>query len=312
MTMALDTLIYAGISALPELFGIENFIGDYSEVGKAVEILNQYEIKFIDSIEGGRLYDEFKHGDLGLDDLVIGRLSDYFDSYLERGGFKNEEQSWEFTILNHFFSVEEDYHLSLPLIQFGGFDGVVHIIFEEKDRSIFSNSSLQKLLIRLFSNEYEGLLLDWDSVGENMQRRSTLPRQLAYLTSDEYHESAYTNPIFKECQYRAFYLNSMAYYMKRIEYNDVVPESFKTEYRKRAIIAILIDSYAHNISAHSLTVLKWFFQQRASTKKAIRELEQEIREDKSFKEWSPPLKTYLEGKLPGSFTPEDIEKGGFT
>lgn len=37
---------------------------------------------------------------------------------------------------------------------------------------------------------------------------------------------------------------------------------FADELRRQAIMSILIDSYAHNISAHSLTALNWWFKQR--------------------------------------------------
>jgi hypothetical protein len=46
------------------------------------------------------------------------------------------------------------------------------------------------------------------------------------------------------------------------QYSDVILKSWKSTL-KTAIISILIDSYAHNISAHSLSALEWWFMLRS-------------------------------------------------
>ena len=42
----------------------------------------------------------------------------------------------------------------------------------------------------------------------------------------------------------------------------ILKNKFRLQNLKTAIISILVDSYAHNISAHSLAALKWWFEQR--------------------------------------------------
>ncbi|WP_170110388.1 sigma-54-dependent transcriptional regulator [Flavilitoribacter nigricans] len=58
-----------------------------------------------------------------------------------------------------------------------------------------------------------------------------------------------------------FLSNSNSSLIKSIR-SDKISNQLERMHRERAIISILIDSYAYNISAHSLTVLKWWYQQR--------------------------------------------------
>ncbi|HMQ48091.1 MAG TPA: hypothetical protein PKA00_07945 [Saprospiraceae bacterium] len=305
-----DTLIYGGIKEQIKFSSKAKSIADDEGVVVAVDGLAQYSIKLGDARVAGDLFNSYSEGELELKDIPKGDLKAYFDnSEKNEQGILQHEQAHEYPIINHFFDISTDLFISLPLIQFGQFDGVVHIIFQQSDKDIFYDPKSWRQLIRHFSLEYEGLLLDWDLVGDNMEKKSAVREELDYLISEEYEKASTTNPIFKELKYRLYYIDSYDYYLTRIDQNDAVPEYLKQEHRKRAIISILIDSYAHNISAHSLTVLKWWFQQRAGNEEEISALIKEIAEHPSFKEWGIQLRDYLAERFPDAYQPKDIESG---
>lgn len=252
------------------------------------------------------LYQPFQEGELDLNDIQIGELSTYFNgsSDLEL----KEAVALEEDIVSKYFNINKDYYLSLPVIQFGEFDGVVHIIFSSSQYEKFDQKAIISI-IRLISMEFENLLLDWDLVDENIERDSILASVIDYLNDQEYARNVAGNPIIKELNYRQYYEESLPYFLKRRDQNEAVPDRIKDELRKRAIISILIDSYAHNISAHSLTVLKWWFHQRASSKVKLLHAVKEITEDTSFNIWMDSLKGYLGARFPSSHSSEEIEKG---
>lgn len=255
----------------------------------------------------GDLFKQFRGGGLGMEDIEVGNLSDYFEDAKENGKLVNE-QKLEYAVLNRYFNISKDHFLSLPLIQFGKFDGVVHIIFNESDIAEFEDPIMWRHLIRQFSMEYEGLLMAFDLVGTNMEKETILREDLKYLTSEDYETASTTNHIFRQLKYRRYYLESYNYLLKRLDQIDEVPTHLKGEHRKRAIISILIDSYAHNISAHSLTVLKWWFQQRAkhiSIEKTVKKIEEKF----PFDNWGNPIADFLLREFPDAFNKEDIAKG---
>ncbi len=123
-------------------------------------------------------------------------------------------------------------------------------------------------IIKLFSFEYDSLVLDWDLVGENIQETSKV--KLGRLNEIDYYEKDNKNPILKELKFPTYYRISLRYLTERLEQNNQVPlllqeqrEALIKQQRVTAIITILVDSYAHNISAHSLTALNWWFRERA-------------------------------------------------
>lgn len=73
------------------------------------------------------------------------------------------------------------------------------------------------------------------------------------------------NPIQKECRVDEYYKIQAYYHSNRIQKNEEILNSIKEQARKSreqllrtATITILLDSFAHNISAHSLTALSWW------------------------------------------------------
>jgi hypothetical protein len=154
---------------------------------------------------------------------------------------------------------------------------MVHIVYHEDEHHMFfkkddeGNESINKFnvgnLIKAFSREYEGLILDWDIVdvkGQQYQEGSfndALQERL-YLTKGIGPQVQY-NPILLELGYLDYYKRHKPYFDDRFKLNQNIPETIRRQYRQIAIMSILIDSYAHNISAHSLTALEWWFRQRA-------------------------------------------------
>jgi len=222
-----------------------------------------------------KLYEEFRKGGedgLSLEDLpkkAFGSIKSYFSpifSPQEGGPELTDLQKCEYEILkaHDFLSY---YYLSLPLIQFAEFDGVVHIIFSENDlaklrkpRTKTPNQEIIGNIIKSFSREYEGLILDWDIVDGNKYREQTFSDARA---EQMYSENLRNNPLLKELKYREYYDRHSNYFKTRFDLAEEIPLTFRRQYHQIAILSILIDSYAHNISAHSLTALEWWFKQRA-------------------------------------------------
>ena len=127
-------------------------------------------------------------------------------------------------------------------------------------------------IIKLFAIEYDSLLLDWDLVGENIQETSRV--KLDIINSTDYFEKDNKNPILKELKFPTYYRISEKYFVERLEQNNEVPKRLVEQQRRTAIITILVDSYAHNISAHSLTALNWWFRERAIFTRELKKLKE--------------------------------------
>lgn len=65
---------------------------------------------------------------------------------------------------------------------------------------------------------------------------------------------------FKILDIFQIFISYISALFKSIEFSHL----YDIQVLKTAIISILVDSFAHNISAHSLSALKWFFEKRAS------------------------------------------------
>lgn len=226
------------------------------------------------------LFEMQRKGTYTLEDIDAGSLEQYFMPILkpeENHSPLTNLQIAEYYILNGFLegAITDYYYVSVPLIQFAEFDGVVHIILSKEDyEREFTyreeNTKKRRLSIRTvgrvikaFSREFEGLILDWDIVGGAQLKEETYMDAL--INDDLYEYNDRDNPILKELEYKEYYKKHHQYFENRFEYSRKVPLAIRQQYRKIAIMHILIDSYAHNISAHSLTALEWWFKLRADT-----------------------------------------------
>jgi hypothetical protein len=163
-------------------------------------------------------YALLKTGEFRLEDILekgSGRMEDYFQ--LDEDAtpkLLNEKDgtAFEYPILKHHKLIHNHRYISLPLIQFAEFDGMVHIVYHEDEHHMFfkkddeGNESINKFnvgnLIKAFSREYEGLILDWDIVdvkGQQYQEGSF---------NDALQERLYlTKGIGPQVQYNLFSLN---------------------------------------------------------------------------------------------------------
>ena len=147
----------------------------------------------------------------------------------------------------YFKPIKDCSYLTLPLIQFGQIDGFLHIIYNGQDTTfyngedttynhIFSNSV--KFLIKTLSIQYESLLLSWAVKGLHLEKTENI-----------------TNPMLIELGFDNYYEKSKVFHSKR--------RDLTKEHRKNAVTAIILDSYAHNIGAHSLPTITWWLLKRS-------------------------------------------------
>ncbi len=224
-------------------------------------------------VETFRFLNDFREGKLDMASIKAGFLRDYF---LE---LSNKFQENEYEILKEVFDIEEDMFLSIPIIAFGTIDGVVHIIGKIIDINRLNNVMRIRRIIKLFTLEYENLLMDWDVAFENVEKIAEIK-----FKKTEYDKSyVKNNPIMQDLKLLKYYEISENSLEKKTENSNKAPKlilgrqrKILEQHRQNAIISILIDSFAHNISTHSLTALAWWFAERAvyseARKRNIREL----------------------------------------
>ncbi len=278
-------LIYAGIERQKKLLGLPRLPSPSLETSWA--LLNdtrKHKLKHRPKsnhehngqlpIEPGfsssNLFREFSNGNLDLIDIEsmgMGNLFDYFISRNKKGWVEqNPYKEAEFQILSSYFKIEDYYFVTIPLIQFAQFDGVVHIIYhkEEHERFVNKGGGLNVWnagnIIKAFSREYEGIILDWAVVGGNKFKFSSLSDAIDLI---KMYENEHQNPILTRLNYREYYETHRDYIETRIRFSSEIPQIIVAQYRRIATMQILIDSYTHNISAHSLVALEGWYKQRA-------------------------------------------------
>lgn len=289
-------LIYIGLDMHQELMGMPRCPHPQLEEAWAKLPVSSSEDNLLTTEtgkEGSHIFIKFKNGEFKLADFRHNKLSSYFEKQLtgqssEKDGPYQEE---EFVILSSYLGDLNEYSfISLPLIQFAEFDGIVHIIYHQDENDCFFDENNQpKLktigqLIRSFSREYEGIIFDWDVVGLNAYRDSVIKSLVDPVMDPLFYENMSENPILKELKYREHYKKHLGYAERRIRLSNEVPQTINTQdqtiqtqdvtiqkqnerieqlLRHNAVMAIMLDSYTHNISAHSLVALERWFKQRS-------------------------------------------------
>ncbi len=219
------------------------------------------------AIVSSKLQDKFYEFSLAtIQKLGIGTLKSYFfdkDGSPSKGLYRDEE----YAIITHYLGVIDNYsYISLPLIQFAEFDGVVHIIYHTSEQGkIFRKEKIKNKIIGYMiteiSRSYEHLMLYWE-LGKN-EPPEFRERFLLDILGGALNTILSTIPIFRELKYSEYYQKYIQILTKRIQLNARLPDKILDQYRRIAIMSILIDSYTHNISAHSLVALEGWFHQRA-------------------------------------------------
>lgn len=257
-------LIYAGIPRQREL--LEGPKGQWKpHLDEHWNFLDVTDLNSDTAVVSSQLFNEFSKGNYKLIDIPrvgMGRLEDYFEPILYPTTSKRKptpRQVAEFHILKEYFDIFRDQYLSLPLIQFGEFDGIIHLVYTRQDEKNITTRTIINL-IKSYSVLYENLVLDWDLVSRNPEKSEAIKLPLNNI----FYEEINRNPILRELGYDKYYAKHLPYLQERIRLNDkVIHSKVYSPYLKAAIISIMIDSYAHNVSAHSLVALNWWFKRRA-------------------------------------------------
>ena len=275
-------LIYAGIPKQRELLEgpKRRWKADLDEHWNHLDITH---LSSETAVVSSQLFKALKQGIYRLQDIEkvgMGSLVDYFGPILKPESSDKEptsRQVAEYHILREFFDIEQYNYLSIPLIQFGEFDGIIHLVYNDLDK-INVNIFFITNFIKACSMGYEQLMLDWDLLSRDPERKA-----LQLLLQPIYYDQINRNPILRELEYDVYYHKHVNYLRERMRLNDIVIHSkFFRPYLKTAIISIMIDSYAHNISAHSLVALNWWFKRRAES--LNRENEKHFQEVEEIKE----------------------------
>ncbi len=259
-------LIYAGIGRQRELLEGRENTGAYAHLDQHWNFLDAADLNSDTAVVSSKLYQSFSQGTFRLVDIAkrgSGHMLDYFDAILQPDPSKPEptpRQLAEYHILKEHFDLSKTYYTSIPLVLFGEFDGILHIVYNEEDRPTMQNPKALFSLIRSISGFYETLIIEWDLVGRNLEKSKAVMLPL----EESFYTNINRNPILKELKFDAYYREYLPFYQERIEFNDNLMHSkVYRPYLKTAILSIMIDSYAHNISAHSLVALNWWFKRRA-------------------------------------------------
>lgn len=269
-------LIYAGIPSQRELLeGRDN--PPVEKLKEHWEYLHQSSIDSTTAVVSSTLYKEFSNGSYDMAKLAergMGTLKQYFSSILNPETSKvapTPRQKAEYEILKHHFDIEKDLFFSVPMVLFGEIDGVMHFVYKAEDAPRLKPKAIGGL-IRVASAMYETQVLEWDLVGWNIDKSKAILEPL----KEDFYKNVNNNPILLELGFERYYRDFNWFYKARIRMNDnIIHSKVYRPYLKAAITAIMIDSFAHNVSAHSLVALNWWFKQRAENLRSFKHIHHE-------------------------------------
>ena len=161
----------------------------------------------------------------------------------------------------------------LPIISKGYLIGMVYLIYD-RDKTKINYLVQKRILVRLITRFYETLVQVAENQSYSPQPSHPLSGFEEVCTDlnlffpypkDPNRETLYpvisSNPFLMDLEYDQYY-------------RDIFPsieagaqpmlKRYRAELRS-ALIAIIVDSFAHNIGAHGLVALKWWFERRFKT-----------------------------------------------
>jgi hypothetical protein len=206
------------------------------------------------------LYDAVQRGDVSISNIHPGRIEEYFNNpVLKTNPFTVAEKK----ILTYFLDWTHYNYASVPLIQFGELDGIVHIIYHEEENTVFFDQDKNphfvvfKRLINAIRVEYEGLMLDWEVEGKYYNFKQTALRRVIDPNYDkELYKRLEELPILRELEVQPYYKRHADYFKYRFKLADMIPDVLEEQYRRTANLSAIVDSFAHNITAHSMTAVE--------------------------------------------------------
>jgi len=278
--------IYAG-------YRFPDFIKNISEQQKEIcKSLENYKLYMDDAANEifsiYKLYEKFKHNTLkvGEEPLNFKTLSRYLtdnqqdqDSAYIKNFIREEGIMVEKLIPG--ISVTDAKFLPIPIFALGQIIGVIYFISDgHKDLNeqlkltnvLYDDSSLRNLLLN-FTRIYERViqknklnffslipedpLLDYYQIVEELKIEElykVFPQMLSLKDTKKTPKQ-----ILKDLRYDEYYSNMVEIF---IDERDDILEAEKVRL-KTASTAIVVDSFSHNIGAHCLIALKWWFEQRS-------------------------------------------------
>ena len=298
-----ENMIYAGLLRQEELLGSPN-----SKPCLTWKQMKRTRINIEDLPVTSNIAEKYYDDSLQISDLLEPKkISKYYN--LETRADWPGTREVEYQVIENYFSdPQNSYFLNLPVFLFGEFEGVAQLVFTEDDIDKDKNNQtsqyfidnvrprLMKQIVRIFTREYEDLIWNWQLPElEGKQKRSINERQ----EYNQFKQNLFANAsriikkrnksILKDLGYVAYYEQSKQYYEWRTKENDRQIEAYLKEHKHRAVMAILLDSFAHNVSAHSLTVLKWIFQQKILPEQELTEVKKLVaktNEKEQLSAWS--------------------------
>lgn len=245
------------------------------QIDQAWKFLSGRVIKQDQSEVSSSFYQKIQDGTYALRDACkINTLASYFSKPAKK--YKDEQKA-EKTILEIYFNIEEDVFISLPLIGYGEVDGIVHIIFKKhllneipkyKEGDTHLSETHIKSIILSYLHWYEEIFLDWEYEGEGIEKMSAIRLFINEVITlgDPYFSLATPTKkteIFEQLDLKDYYEENREGYKKRLKRNERLPGKIYQQYVTNAVTSILIDSYAHNVTAHALSTLSWWYMRRA-------------------------------------------------
>lgn len=221
------------------------------------------------------IFNKISSGEYSINDVLpIFTLKAYFEN---EAPVNSTIQQAERNIIRHYFDIENDVFIGLPLIGFAEFDGMVYIIFKKELLTSITTKSNENILpyglvwslLRAFIIEYDGLFLDWENVGEGIGKTTALYDFVYNIIEKKetyflFQNTGPGNPkILKDLKLQEYYRHHKNYFIKRLDLGEGIPGHIYQQYINQSVTSILIDSYAHNVSAHALSTLSWWFFRRA-------------------------------------------------
>lgn len=202
-----------------------------------------------------------------------GTLKTYFESVSQR---PEDYYRHERKILSAYgFDLENDLFFSIPLFQFGDFDGIIHIIYQAKAASVFQytendphkNARVDENIKRLideFRIEYEGVILAWHLPYDDSDYDHALRKAIDDVVTDDFWERNRYRFLGKVLDWKRSYEDHYPYYRSRLKQHDNIRKEVYLRVLNQAVITVLLDSYAHNVGAHTLSTLAGIFSERAT------------------------------------------------
>ena len=223
------------------------------------------------------------------DKILDPGANDFSNLPLTVENFLTAESIYVEHLFRNLSSLEKANYLPLPIISMGNLVGIIYFII---DRENFREKGKEKGDERSFKDHYRSLLLSATREYERVRLESKFdvyaPKPEEPL--EEYLEVFYDlihapAEIRKSIDYSPIYgytkkdtyqpIISQNPFLRNLGYDDyyehqapvLIRESYQLQVGKRdrirtAIIAIVVDSFAHNVGAHSLVALKWWFENR--------------------------------------------------